>query len=303
MELTYRPLTHLASKHSVTVPRLTWWCRTGRLPARRFRHGWFVSEEALVDYLRDHPVLTAGERRLLLPAVAASLCLLVVLLAGNLAGALRSEAVYRQTARPPVGVAVFSSSDGTNLNKQLALTADDLFAGLRGKLDFWLLFWRRSVAAANQVLTDKIIWLRDYGSYLGQKTVTNWRAFILGAAPADNPAVADLLRLDNYLAAREELKREIVEELRQEIAAEATPLPAATPPTGIVPSRPSRGLIVVPSGEPSDDAGRIRQLQAVFSDEVRVQFDQSGAAGVITPVFRGTNERGDYLFVLTPIKY
>ncbi len=62
------------------------------------------------------------------------------------------------------------------------------------------------------------------------------------------------------------------------------------------------GMVVAPStGDPTQDAARTEQLRATFSDDVAVHPDQSGTAGVITPVFRKSNGK-DFMYVLVPVK-
>lgn len=67
-------------------------------------------------------------------------------------------------------------------------------------------------------------------------------------------------------------------------------------------SRSAEGLIVVPqSGSASGDAALRQNLADQFSDPVKVQVDETGKTGVITPVFRAPGE-GNYIFLLAPLK-
>ena len=62
------------------------------------------------------------------------------------------------------------------------------------------------------------------------------------------------------------------------------------------------GMVVAPStGDPVQDAARTEQLKSTFSDDVAVHPDQSGTAGVITPVFKKSNGK-DFMYVLVPVK-
>jgi hypothetical protein len=62
------------------------------------------------------------------------------------------------------------------------------------------------------------------------------------------------------------------------------------------------GMVVAPStGDAAQDAARTEQLRNTFSDDVAVHPDQSGTAGVITPVFRKSSGK-DFMYVLVPIK-
>jgi len=62
------------------------------------------------------------------------------------------------------------------------------------------------------------------------------------------------------------------------------------------------GLVVVPSSKVEESTSTtIARIQRNFSDEVEVRPDESGVAGVITPVFK--NHTGsDYVFVLVPVQ-
>lgn len=62
------------------------------------------------------------------------------------------------------------------------------------------------------------------------------------------------------------------------------------------------GMVVAPStGDAAQDAARTELLRNTFSDDVAVHPDQSGTAGVITPVFRKSNGK-DFMYVLVPVK-
>lgn len=62
------------------------------------------------------------------------------------------------------------------------------------------------------------------------------------------------------------------------------------------------GLVVSPSsGSAEVDAARTAEIKNTFSDNVTVHPDQSGTAGVITPVFRTSNGK-DFMYVLVPVK-
>ncbi len=61
------------------------------------------------------------------------------------------------------------------------------------------------------------------------------------------------------------------------------------------------GLGVVPSTSMSADEKEKAKIRNTFSDEVAIHPDQSGTAGVITPVFKETNGN-DFVYVLVPVK-
>lgn len=62
------------------------------------------------------------------------------------------------------------------------------------------------------------------------------------------------------------------------------------------------GLAVIPSsGESEQDKAVKQKIQNSFSDQVEVNPDQSGTAGVITPIFR-ENKGKDFIYVMVPVK-
>lgn len=144
-----------------------------------------------------------------------------------------------------------------------------------------------------------LINIQDFLNLFFQKIVRNWQFFLNGGL-ATSGAAGQYLNLNENTRAI--LKQEIAEELRSEFN-QYLKLQGETGQTseengGL----PNRGLIVVPSGgEPSSDAALKNNLQNMFSDEVRVNFDPSGQTGVITPIFRRA-PGNNYLFILTPIK-
>ncbi len=64
----------------------------------------------------------------------------------------------------------------------------------------------------------------------------------------------------------------------------------------------SNGIAIIPSSNSikADEEEKIR-VRDTFSDEVKVKADDSGTAGIITPVFKKTNG-DDFLYVLVPVK-
>jgi hypothetical protein len=63
----------------------------------------------------------------------------------------------------------------------------------------------------------------------------------------------------------------------------------------------TNGIGIFPSSNPTADEATKEKIMNSFSDEVTVQPDKSGTAGVITPVFRQTNGN-DFVYVLVPVK-
>lgn len=60
------------------------------------------------------------------------------------------------------------------------------------------------------------------------------------------------------------------------------------------------GMAVVPSSDATDEETEQR-IRNSFSDPVTVRANESGTAGVITPVFKKTNS-DDFMYVLVPVK-
>ena len=62
------------------------------------------------------------------------------------------------------------------------------------------------------------------------------------------------------------------------------------------------GMAIMPStGSTTADSQAVKSIQSTFSDQVLVDPDQSGTAGVITPVFR-TGKGNDFVYVMVPVK-
>jgi hypothetical protein len=66
-------------------------------------------------------------------------------------------------------------------------------------------------------------------------------------------------------------------------------------------TKPSQGMVVVPTDEKTDRQAVVAKIKGSFSDEVTVEQSADGSNGVITPVFK-KSKGDDYLYVLVPIK-
>jgi hypothetical protein len=71
------------------------------------------------------------------------------------------------------------------------------------------------------------------------------------------------------------------------------------PEEKLLPKVSQEGLVVFPSGEKDEEAKE--KIKESFSDEVVVEFDETGESGIITPVFREIKEQ-KYLFLIVPIQ-
>jgi hypothetical protein len=62
------------------------------------------------------------------------------------------------------------------------------------------------------------------------------------------------------------------------------------------------GVVIVPSTDSiGDDVARRQKIQESFSDEVEVRPDESGTAGIVTPVFKDTKGES-FMYVLVPVQ-
>lgn len=106
----------------------------------------------------------------------------------------------------------------------------------------------------------------------------NWKDFFLG----EDKDAASLRR------AKEDLKAEIREEILREMGVSNQ-------------SKEKIGVAVYPKNDTASSSTYTGAIANSFSDEVIIRPDNTGRAGVITPVFRsGFGE--DYMYVLVPIK-
>ncbi len=60
------------------------------------------------------------------------------------------------------------------------------------------------------------------------------------------------------------------------------------------------GIAVIPSSDSMENELIKQRIQASFSDEVRIEIDESGTAGVITPIFKNASSK-DFVYVLVPV--
>ncbi len=79
----------------------------------------------------------------------------------------------------------------------------------------------------------------------------------------------------------------------------ARPAAPATADTSLRPGD-MNGIGIFPAVNPTEDEAAKARIINSFSDEVTISPDQSGSAGVITPVFKKTNGE-DFVYVLVPV--
>ncbi|HYC82994.1 MAG TPA: hypothetical protein VEB60_00390 [Candidatus Paceibacterota bacterium] len=173
-----------------------------------------------------------------------------------------------------------------------------------------LVWWER-VALSLRVWSDGLIsgW-QNFGGMIGdyQNIIAgNWRKFLSGeedkiqAPLAEKSSAAGLSELEG---AKEQIRQEVEASIRQDLEKALRSIGTAQGGTtaGHAAGGPGQMLAVFPStGSTTLDAGVTSQVKNSFSDEISVQFDETGRSGVITPVFRSA-PGSNYLFILTPVR-
>ncbi len=246
---------------------LKMWCDHGEVGgAKKIGPDWFVPEDSLLSLGE----LASERRHVPIPLPVKHALLSVLLLVGAVAGFqfFNQPAVREDLGR---GVEVVSQS------AQTAQAFDEVGNGLG-------LAWRR--------LSDFLVTIgNNISYYLGQigEAWGNWWQ-------DDEQANKDALK--------EEIRAELKLEFEQELQAIVNQINNLGTTGGSKATfNPDTGVVLVPStGEPGSDQAIKNQLKNMFSDEVQVEFDASGQAGVITPIYPSGPSSDRYVFILTPIK-
>ncbi len=123
---------------------------------------------------------------------------------------------------------------------------------------------------------------------------SNWLNFFSGNSADTSNLAGDALR--------EQIRQEVLDELELEFSGVFDRLREGQPTVIQEPIGGKSGVVVVPEGKTPESRAVIQgRLEQMFSDPVKVRFDQGGNSGVITPEFR--EQPGDnYIFLLTPIQ-
>lgn len=133
---------------------------------------------------------------------------------------------------------------------------------------------------------------RDFLVAYGQEIGNRWRSFV-GRGDTTLPATSAMpvpVTLDDETKSDiKDIKSGVSEILRR-----------LNQPSASVNTAPNQGMVVVPQAGGSTASDLKAKVGSMFSDQVNVSFDETGQAGIITPVFR-QGQGDDYLFVLTPI--
>jgi hypothetical protein len=134
-----------------------------------------------------------------------------------------------------------------------------------------------TLASANKSFEESI---KSYSQWLGQTM-------------KDIPGV--LVR--NYFFANDFFQKEISRssKLIVDLWKPVTKIPGEK----LLPKVSQEGLVVFPAGEKDEEVKE--KIKESFSDEVVVEFDETGESGIITPVFREISEQ-KYLFMIVPIR-
>lgn len=283
--IKYLSAVEVERKRALPSGKISELCRRRLVTGKKVGAEWFVDEASLAEYLSEHPpVKLAHAERGALRRLSLLVTALALLVSFNF---IFSPHTARWQAAGEAAVAVRV----TRLGQVASVATGEVFSGVLEKLfEFkvsaivWLINTR-------ELANNFFPWFTDNAAYYYRKVVSNWQFFLSGEGRRQMGATATYL---NELT-RIGLKQEILNELRAELGASGAPgVPAAR--------LPNQGLVVIPAtGEAANDEAVKNNLKNIFSDEVRVNFDPSGAAGVITPVFRDT-VGGGYLFILTPLK-
>lgn len=155
---------------------------------------------------------------------------------------------------------------------QIALTAGSLSSGRDNLSYFWLA-------------------LKTHVSFYFGLIIDNWNNFFNRSGRASTPTETfDEAKL------RQEIKDEILAELGDELR-RILELDQSSPV--MIEGSTGQGIVVLPDNG-LDRNQLMERISQLFSDQVEVQFDDTGRTGIITPVFR-SGSGGNYIFVLTPI--
>ncbi len=150
-------------------------------------------------------------------------------------------------------------------------------------------FYNSQVLPIRDLFNQGIVSMINFKDSLVDSASLSWHKFfsqISGVGGAGD--VSDL-------SAREQLKQEILQELRGGDTATIKPgnVDSLYTDSGIV--------LLKQTGSTTIDLNNVKKMQDSFSDRILVNFDQVGETGVIQPIFRDrVGEK--YFFVITPVK-
>ncbi|MEK7587127.1 MAG: hypothetical protein AAB453_04630 [Patescibacteria group bacterium] len=281
--MKYLSADAVSKKYNLKLEEVNRLCVFRKIIGKRLGEEWFVDEISVKEYLTNpDPTILNLDRETTQPLVKLFSALGLIIILGfiltpkNFQALVAGEQLVAQTVAERGSTATFQAFDGV-----VARTAE--FGASGREAFFQTKEFFQNLGPISQ----------DNYKYFTQKISNNWATFLSGNNGEASVAVAGFSE-----QTREALKQEITAELRQELLGSFGG--GQIPPAQITPA--NRGLVVVPStGNEVSDTELKNNLQNVFSDQVRVSFDASGQAGIITPIFRGTAGT-NYLFILAPIK-
>lgn len=261
----------LARRESLTLANLTAWCERGDLQARQINDQWFIN---LNDWEANGSRLIS--RRVLNPIrVVHSPILLVAVLVFFVVIIAWTPLQDRFRAGSALLTATVGATSHVIVQNSAQARMASVYDGLWIKLErFWF-----GIDRLTRTIADNLV-------YFWRQAALAWHKFI-GPETSTPPLVPEAATLDTLKA---EIKAELLRELGRNEEKNSSVSPSNAP-----------GLVVLPaSGDPAYDEALKLELKNTFSDRVEVQFDPSGRAGIITPIFR-TGRGDNYLFILTPL--
>ena len=270
-----------SKKYGLNLKEINRLCVFRKVTGKRMGNDWYLVESSLEEYLKNpDPAILALDHKTTKPLNLLFSALGLVVVIGfifspkNIQALLIGERVVKETVSDRSQAAVLEAFEGvTSRVVKLIEQTEDTYIVAK---EFFQNFGPISIANLN---------------YYSQKIANNWKTFTSGGGDA-SVAISGFSE-----QTRAALKEEITNELKQEFFGAFSGGQIVSPQ--ITPA--NQGLVVVPStGNEASDQQIKNNLHNVFSDQVKVSFDASGRAGVITPVFRST-AGSNYLFILAPI--
>jgi len=266
--------------------RLVSWCELGDLKARQIGRQWFVDlddwETKRANFIADFQTSVSPTARSPLLSLVLILLLIGIISWHPFADRFREGsrvltaavgATAQNISSTQTQVKMASVYDGLWIRlERLWSNLDQFVQTLGNNLTY---FWNQAIEA--------------WAGFVGSEKTGSEIANFVATTTAPAALTLDAVTLQNLKA---QIKAELLRELEPGIQKIAVP---SSPPD-------TAGLVVLPSsGDPARDEAIKLELKNSFSDQVEVKFDQSGQAGMITPIFR-TGRGDNYLFILTPLK-
>ncbi len=313
--ITYVSLEEAQSRSSWSADDLIFMCERGQLECRRVGRDWFIAEGALarladpasrqllrarVGEVKDEISRArqqSRERNNNLKMYRALVAVALLMLVGS-GTSLALPLTYAWWPKIEQRLAVLMdwSIDwpGVPLSSGVAAAAgavgsvaatatETVVSGAVEELDQAQSFWST---------------LPERWRLIRLRVAANWRKF-LGVEGVASPSGSHLAGGGVFAATT---TAEIERYITDQISAQLQVLAKQAGGSSSAGSSPSTGVVLAPSsGSLETDAAILARIQSTFSDQVRLEVDQTGTGGVITPIFsRPTADR--YLFLITPVR-